>query len=57
MLVSNAEYARFLNALAGAGTLSSHDGTYLLACEMPHERGGRLHLQPRYRIVGRLRRI
>lgn len=25
---------------------SSHGGTYLLACEMPHERGGRLHHDP-----------
>ena len=23
-----------------------HGGTYLLACEMPHERGGRLHHDP-----------
>jgi hypothetical protein len=46
VLVTNAEYARFLNALAEAGMPNSHDGTYLLACEMPHERGGRLHLNP-----------
>jgi Sulfatase-modifying factor enzyme 1 len=43
VLVSNAEYARFLNALSHAGLPNSHHGTYLLACEMPHERGGRLH--------------
>jgi formylglycine-generating enzyme required for sulfatase activity len=43
VLVSNAEYARFLNALSQAGLANSHHGTYLLACEMPHERGGRLH--------------
>jgi hypothetical protein len=43
VLVSNAEYARFLNALSRAGLPNSHHGTYLLACEMPHERGGRLH--------------
>jgi Sulfatase-modifying factor enzyme 1 len=42
-LVSNAEYAAFLNALIQAGMPNSHGGTYLLACEMPHERGGRLH--------------
>ena len=43
VLVSNAEYARFLNALSKSGLPNSHHGTYLLACEMPHERGGRLH--------------
>jgi hypothetical protein len=43
LLVSNAEYARFLNALSRAGLPNSHHGTYLLASEMPHERGGRLH--------------
>ena len=49
MLVSNAEYARFLNAISRAGLPNSHHGTYLLACEMPHERGGRLH---RHRRTG-----
>ena len=43
LLVSNAEYARFLSVLAQAEMPNSHHGTYLLACEMPHERGGRLH--------------
>jgi hypothetical protein len=43
LLVSNSEYARFLNALAVAGMPNSHGGTWLLACQMPHERGGRLH--------------
>ena len=43
LLVSNAEYARFLDAMAQAGMPNNHDGTYLLTCEMPHERGGRLH--------------
>jgi hypothetical protein len=43
LLVSNAEFAGFLNAMAGAGMPNNHRGTYLLACEMPHERGGRLH--------------
>jgi hypothetical protein len=37
-LVSNAEFARFMNALAGAGMPNGHRGTWLLACEMPHER-------------------
>ena len=32
--------------LAGAGLANSHAGTSLLACEMPHERGGRLHRDP-----------
>ena len=32
-----------LNQLEQAGLASSHAGTPLLACEMPHERGGRLH--------------
>ena len=43
MLVSNSEYARFLNVLAVAGMPNSHGGAWLLACEMPDERGGRLH--------------
>jgi hypothetical protein len=43
LLVSNHECARFLNALAEAGLPNSHGGAWLLACEMPHERGGRLH--------------
>jgi hypothetical protein len=46
LLVSNSEYARFLNTLAEAGMPNSHGGTWLLACEMPHERGGRLHRDP-----------
>jgi formylglycine-generating enzyme required for sulfatase activity len=46
LLVSNAEYAAFLNALAQAGMPNCHGGTWLLACEMPHERGGRLHHEP-----------
>jgi formylglycine-generating enzyme required for sulfatase activity len=41
--VSNSELARFLNALAEAGMPNNHGGAWLLACEMPHERGGRLH--------------
>jgi hypothetical protein len=46
LLVSNAEFAAFLNELADAGLANSHAGTYLLVCEMPHERGGRLHRDP-----------
>jgi UTP-glucose-1-phosphate uridylyltransferase len=46
LLVSNAEFAAFLNELADAGLANSHAGTYLLACEMPAERGGRLHRDP-----------
>lgn len=44
VLVSNAEYTGFLNVLADAGMPNCHSGIWLLACEMPHERGGRLHL-------------
>jgi Sulfatase-modifying factor enzyme 1 len=43
LLVSNSEFARFLNALAEAGMPNNHGGAWLLACEMPNERGGRLH--------------
>jgi sulfatase-modifying factor enzyme 1 len=46
LLVSNAEFAAFLNELADAGLANTHAGTYLLACEVPHERGGRLHRDP-----------
>jgi hypothetical protein len=46
LLVSNAEFAAFLDELADAGLANSHAGTYLLACEMSHERGGRLHRDP-----------
>ena len=52
LLVGNAEYARFLDTLALAGMPNNHGGTYLLACEMPHERGGRLHQD---RATGRWR--
>jgi Sulfatase-modifying factor enzyme 1 len=44
LLITNAELAGFLNALASAGMPNTHGGVFLLACEMPHERGGRLHL-------------
>jgi hypothetical protein len=40
--VTNSEYAKFLNVLAAAGMPNSHGGTWLLACQVPHERGGRL---------------
>jgi hypothetical protein len=43
LLVSNHECAAFLNALAEAGLPNSNGGAWLLACEIPHERGGRLH--------------
>jgi UTP-glucose-1-phosphate uridylyltransferase len=43
LLVSNDEFAAFLNEMAAAGLPNCLDGNYLLACEMPHERGGRLH--------------
>jgi hypothetical protein len=50
LLVNNAEYAHFLNELAAAGLENQHGGAYLLCCEMPHERGGRLHRDP---VAGR----
>jgi hypothetical protein len=43
LLVTNDEMAAFLNELAAAGLPNCIDGSYLLAVEMPHERGGRLH--------------
>ena len=46
LLVSNDEYAAFLNDLADAGLANDQAGTYLLAVPMPHERGGRLHRDP-----------
>ncbi|OLT34379.1 hypothetical protein BJF79_07370 [Actinomadura sp. CNU-125] len=46
LLVANAEYAAFLNELHAAGLPNLHHGAYLLACPMPHERGGRLHHDP-----------
>jgi Sulfatase-modifying factor enzyme 1 len=45
-LVSNTEFAAFVNAMSSAGMPNGHGGTRLLACEMPHERGGRLHHDP-----------
>ena len=46
LLVTNDEFAAFLNELAAAGLPNCLDGSYLLACEMPHERGVRLHCDP-----------
>lgn len=46
LLVSNDEFAAFLNEMAMAGLANCLDGSYLLACEMPHERGGRLRCSP-----------
>ena len=44
LLVSNAEYVQVLERDdPHAGMPNNHSGTYLLACEMPHQRGGRLH--------------
>jgi formylglycine-generating enzyme required for sulfatase activity len=43
LLVSNSEFAAFLNELGAVGLANCLDGSYLLACEMPHERGGRVH--------------
>jgi formylglycine-generating enzyme required for sulfatase activity len=53
VLVTNAEFAALLNELNRNGLASSHGGAPLLACEMPQERGGRLHYDPqanRWRI-------
>ena len=47
LLVTNDEFAAFLNEMADEGLPNCLDGCYLLACEMPHERGGRLHCDPR----------
>jgi hypothetical protein len=43
LLVTNDEFAAFLTQMAAAGLPNQAGGCYLLACEMPHERGGRLH--------------
>jgi formylglycine-generating enzyme required for sulfatase activity len=43
LLVTNDEFAAFLNEMAAAGLPNCMDGCYLLAVEMPRERGGRLH--------------
>lgn len=46
LLVTNDEFAAFLNEMAAEGLLNCMDGCYLLAVAMPHERGGRLHYNP-----------
>lgn len=43
LLVTNDEFAAFLNEMAAEGLPNHMDGCYLLAVEMPRERGGRLH--------------
>ena len=43
LLVSNAEYAVFLNALARRACRTATTAPGCWPCEMPHERGGRLH--------------
>jgi hypothetical protein len=49
LLVTNDEYAVFLNEMASEGLPNCIDGCYLLAVEMPRERGGRLHYNPHSR--------
>jgi hypothetical protein len=49
LLVTNDEFAAFLNEMADHGLPNCLDGNYLLAIEMPHERGGRLHYNPHAR--------
>jgi hypothetical protein len=43
LLVTNDEFAAFLNEMADHRLPNCLDGNYLLAVAMPHERGGRLH--------------
>ena len=43
LLVTNDEFAAFLNEMADQGLPNCLDGCYLLTVQMPHERGGRLH--------------
>lgn len=47
LLVTNDEYAAFLNALAAAGLGNTHDGAHLLTVPMPAGRGGRLTVDGR----------
>lgn len=49
LLVSNDEFAAFLNEMTANGLPNGQDGNYLLAVEMPYERGGRLHYDPQAR--------
>ncbi|MFF3675941.1 hypothetical protein ACFYYS_18455 [Streptomyces sp. NPDC002120] len=48
-LVTNLEMADLLTLLHAAGLPNTQLGTNLLICPMPHERGGRLHLDVRTR--------
>jgi hypothetical protein len=47
LLVTNAEFTVMLNELEQEGLASSHGEVPLLACEMAHECGGRLHYDQR----------
>ena len=49
LLVTNDEFAAFLNEMADQRLPNCLDGSYLLAVEMPQERGGRLHYNPHAR--------
>jgi hypothetical protein len=49
LLVTNDEFAAFLNEMAGQGLPNCLDGCYLLAVQMPHQRAGRLHYNPHAR--------
>jgi hypothetical protein len=49
LLVTNDEFAAFLNEMAACRLPNCLDGNYLLAVRMPHERGGRLHYNPHAR--------
>lgn len=48
-LVTNGEMADLLTMLHSAGVPNTQYGTNLLVCPMPHERGGRLHFDPKRR--------
>jgi hypothetical protein len=49
LLVTNEEYAAFLNALAAAGLENTHHGAHLLTVPMPGGRGGRFAIDGRGR--------
>ncbi|MEV5985995.1 hypothetical protein AB0L85_13345 [Streptomyces sp. NPDC052051] len=46
LLVTNREMAELLTLLHRAGLPNTVQGTNLMVCPMPHERGGRLHFDP-----------
>ncbi|MFE9968818.1 SUMF1/EgtB/PvdO family nonheme iron enzyme [Streptomyces sp. NPDC005525] len=48
-LITNGEMADLLTMLHSAGMPNTQSGTNLLLCPMPHERGGRLHFDPKQR--------